>query len=227
MILPSLHFLRGGTKRQRRLYGVGLNAALLAINSPQFRYSVLDFSYTDANGLRFDNFKRSISVPWMEYAGTADMDFKELANNEVYKIIMSGWDAYHQEKDGDIDVEATLYYKRFTSTVGWTTRGSLATHSNTKFWTGTEREIIARIAGNIIHEYMHNLGFGHDRRRNPTRRYTVPYAIGIIVRNLVLESNIVDDAVNPEIEYDKVLICRRAWYYLWLRSVCRYESVGN
>ena len=42
----------------------------------------------------------------------------------------------------------------------------------------------ADIVGNVIHEYCHNIGFGHNVKNNPTRQYTVPYAIGYIAAKI-------------------------------------------
>lgn len=227
-LVADLHSLVGGTKKQRRLYQKGIDAAIKVLNSDQFKYAVLDFSYTDSNGLKYDNFKRNYSQPWMDYEYyKKEIASDSMSNQDIYDLIMSGWDQYTQEKDGDIDVSAKLYYKRFSKTKGYVNSGDPTIHTNVKFWQGkTDEEIIATIAGNVVHEYIHLMGFGHEHRNNSTRIYTVPYAIGNIVYNLVLESDLVDGILETEVEYDRVINCYRPWYFLFLREVCVYETVG-
>lgn len=226
-LITDLKALSGGTKRQQRLYRKALQAAVVAVNSDQFKYSVLDFSYTDSNGLKFDNFKRNHSYPWMQFSQQDETVNDNLSNQDIYDVLMSGWDMYSKEKDGDIDVETALYRNRFSSTVGYTYGNTLKTWSNTKFWIGDEKQIIAIIAANIIHEYMHNLGFGHAVKWNTTRDYTVPYAIGNMVYHLIMESEIFDHVIMEPIEYDRVQLCYRPWYFLWLKEVCTFKGVQS
>ena len=222
-VISQLHALTGGTKKQKRLYKKGLDCAIAVINSPRFLQDIEGFKYRDSNRKKHLNFKRNYSTPWMQYVGREERT--ELSNKDIYSIIMSGWDMYSKEKDGDIDTNAKLYHKRLSSAMGYSYSHSLDTYSNTAKWRGTEREIVAGVAGNIIHEYMHNLGFGHDYKWNPTREFTVPYAIGYIVRNLVLETDICDRILGVVIEYDRVEDCYWPWYYFGLKKVCRYVIV--
>jgi hypothetical protein len=45
-------------------------------------------------------------------------------------------------------------------------------------WSATD------VAGNLAHEWMHQLGFEHAWRHEPGREHTVPYAIGTLVERL-------------------------------------------
>ena len=44
---------------------------------------------------------------------------------------------------------------------------------------------IEDIAGNMVHEWVHKMGFGHASKNNSTRKYTVPYAVGYFVKEYV------------------------------------------
>jgi hypothetical protein len=74
---------------------------------------------------------------------------------EVYDLIMSGKDMYGNA-DGDLDIDITLYHRRWSRVVGYTFKGSLRTFFNRKFWRND-----AYVAGNILHEACHNCGFDH------------------------------------------------------------------
>jgi hypothetical protein len=41
-----------------------------------------------------------------------------------------------------------------------------------------------QVAGNLTHEWLHKLGFDHDVASTPARPYSVPYAVGYILRDL-------------------------------------------
>ncbi len=41
-----------------------------------------------------------------------------------------------------------------------------------------------KVTTNMVHEWCHKLGFKHDVQATPGRKYSVPYAVGYIVRDL-------------------------------------------
>lgn len=217
LLAAQLHNLTGGTKRTRELYKKGLDAALKVLNSEEFKQAVLDYSWTDTNGVVRKEFK-------LDQYSYVDKETRkkvtvDLDNQGVYDLIMSGWDKFSQEADKDLDVKATLYYKRWSNAIGYTYPSTFATWLNTKYMVGSETAIVALIAGNIVHEYMHNLGFDHAFNWNPTREHTVPYAIGYIVNRMV------KGTYRPgPIKYKRV--CRRSWRTLWITKKCRRVKIN-
>ena len=49
---------------------------------------------------------------------------------------------------------------------------------NSKFF---DQNNPAKVTENMMHEWLHKIGFKHDYERTLTRPYSVPYAIGYLV----------------------------------------------
>jgi len=103
-------------------------------------------------------------------------------NMDVYNMFMSGADKFNKSKDNDLDVYITMYYS-FGRAIGYTLPSTWFTWINRKFFSRFNH---ASIGGNVTHEYCHNLGFGHISAKDHD---SVPYAIGYIVRNMILEKD--------------------------------------
>lgn len=139
-------------------------------------------------------------------------------NLEIYQMIMSGADKLNKENDGDIDVQITMYYS-FNNTVGYTYPDTWFTWINRKFFTNYNE---ADVACNIMHEYMHNLGFGH---RKASDHNSVPYATGYLVEALIREDTGQQEPppVIQKPESGKKWVCERSWRTLWLKVICHWE----
>lgn len=198
----QLHALKGGTKKERQYYREGLAIAEKVLNSEEFKSNFLSFGYQPASEYSYQsNFKKP----------------KGMTKGEIYDLLMTGWDKFHKTKDGDFDVSVTLYKNRFSGTLGYKYANHFRSWINTKFFTGTHNQIVARIAGNIIHEYFHVIGFDHDFDWNSTREYTVPYAAGYMVRDLALmflANGATSSGGEQSDEYTQV--CVRYWFF-WTR----------
>ena len=139
---------------------------------------------------------------------------------QIYELFKSGKDKFNKESDNDIDVYITMYYS-WKKTIGYTYPSTWYTWINRKFFSRFDE---AEIAGNIIHEYFHNLGFGHLRASDHN---SVPYAVGYLVRQMVreiLEGTTPDNSPTPSTPGKKVLVCYRPWKYLKLRKVCYWKN---
>ena len=124
-------------------------------------------------------------------------------NIQIFKELFSGKDKFNTVSDHDVDVYATMYYS-FKRTVGYTYPDTWKTWINRKYFSNP-----ADIAGNIIHEYMHNLGYGHS---SPRQKMSVPYAAGDLVRDMINEMS------GSKNKSEKK--CKRLWYFLWLKKSC-------
>jgi hypothetical protein len=215
VLVAQIHKLTGGSYRQQLLYKLGVDAALQAINSIEFKTAVINYdSGMDQN---FKGFKSPVTTYVDAVSGRTINDY--LSNENIYDLIMSGWDKFNQTHEGDADLESHLHYKRWSNAIGHTYPSTFKTWLNTKFWTGTEKQIVALIAGNIVHEYMHNLGFGHAYKWNPTRDHSVPYAVGTIVRQIVDGSYVTGERNQFK------RICKRTWRTLWIKKTCKTVAV--
>lgn len=129
-----------------------------------------------------------------------------LSNQQILDRIYSGADNINTEPDGDIDVHVIMYYKS-NRTVGYTYPGTHKTWVNRRFY-GEVKDI----ANNLIHEYLHKVGFDHSSASEHT---SVPYAIGLIIEVLI----------DRELEVEpkqKIWVCYRSWRSLWLRQTCEW-----
>ena len=154
--------------------------------------------------LNSEEFKDAVLIyPFDQANGTT--------NKEIYDMIMSGADKFNTMEDGDIDVQIEMYYS-FGRAIGYTYPSTWFTWINRKFF---KRFDHSEIAGNVVHEYMHNLGFGH---RTAKDHDSVPYAIGYLVRDMVKGKEI----VIPDEIYTSAPRKKRSWKrflpWNWFRS---------
>lgn len=98
----------------------------------------------------------------------------------VYKKLLEGAETLQPEKDGEVDMEVEFYYAN-NSTVGYTYPNVKRIWVNTKFFDGYS---LSSVAANLIHEWLHKLGYGHDSSATSRRPYSVPYGVGSIMRTL-------------------------------------------
>ncbi len=104
-----------------------------------------------------------------------------MTNEEIYEKLMTGHEDLLPVNDQEIDLDMTLYYSN-NSTVGYTYPDTIKIWVNDKFFSGYS---LGQVAANAVHEWTHKVGFTHSFRNNASRPYSVPYAIGSIVREMV------------------------------------------
>lgn len=106
---------------------------------------------------------------------------KGLSNAQIYRKILAGVERLHPYNNNAMDVEIALYTDNQSQVVGFTNPRTRRIWMNTKYF---NRHSPAEVASHLTHEWLHKLGFDHERTRCKERRYSVPYAIGYIVRDL-------------------------------------------
>ena len=103
-----------------------------------------------------------------------------LTNAQIYQKILEGAEKLSPSKNNAMDITVKLYYQN-SSTVGYTTTSSKVINMNTKFF---NKYTSSEVAHNMMHEWMHKLGYSHTSYYTSSRIYSVPYAIGKIVNEL-------------------------------------------
>lgn len=103
-----------------------------------------------------------------------------LSNSQIYMKILEGMESYKKTKNNQMDLNIKVYYES-SSTVGYTTPSSSYINMNTKFLNSYTSTQVTR---NMVHEWLHKLGFTHAVYYSVSRDYSVPYAIGRIVESL-------------------------------------------
>lgn len=133
------------------------------IKTPEFRTKVLNHTYN----------------------GT-----KSFANNggdtnaQIYQTLLDGAETLRPDKNHSMDLQLELYTNNSNNVVGYTYPNVLKIWMNTKYFNQYEACEVAR---NLIHEWTHKLGYGHDSAVTAKRPYSVPYGVGTIMQNLACD----------------------------------------
>lgn len=138
-------------------------AALIkrVIASPEFKKRVLNHYY---------NGKRTF------------VDNDGLTNFQIYQKILAGREMMTGlGRNNTMDLEIELYTDLDSNTIGYTYPDVVRIYMNSKYF---NRFRPYQVADNMMHEWLHKLGFGHDVQASPERPHSVPYAVGYIVRDL-------------------------------------------
>ena len=149
-----------------RLKGLSAKDLLERIfNSDEFKKRVINFRYNGAS----------------QFANNKDM-----TNEEIYTHLMSGQEVLNGQIDFEMDISVTLYRSSWfgRKTIGYTYPNKPMIYSNTRFF---DHYSPSQVAGNWAHEWVHKMGFGHDKYSTAQRPYSVPYAIGYLIEEMAEE----------------------------------------
>ncbi len=103
-----------------------------------------------------------------------------LTNAQIYAKVLEAAEKLFPVKNNAMDMEVEMYTAS-TNVVGYTYSSSKRIWVNTKYF---NQYTAAGVAGNLMHEWLHKVGFGHDSSATARRPYSVPYAIGKMVRDI-------------------------------------------
>ena len=134
------------------------------IASEEFKASILNYQY---------NGKKQF------------IDNDGLSNAKIYKKIIEGAEKLSPKTDNEMDLELVLYSSNDT-VIGYTTPNQLKIWMNSKFFNQNNP---AKVTENMMHEWLHKLGFKHDYARTASRPFSVPYAVGYLVGRIAQKMN--------------------------------------
>lgn len=103
-----------------------------------------------------------------------------LSNAEIYQKIIEGSEKLNPGKDNTMDLTLVSYFES-QNTVGYTYPSVMKVWMNRKYLKKYSPE---RITTNMMHEWLHKVGFKHDAKKTPNRKYSVPYAVGYLVAKI-------------------------------------------
>lgn len=104
-----------------------------------------------------------------------------LSNAQIYQKILDASEKLTPGKDNTMDLELELYTDNSSNTVGYTYPSTIRVWMNNKYFS---KNTPALVTTNMMHEWLHKLGFKHAVSATSSRKYSVPYAIGYMVRDL-------------------------------------------
>jgi hypothetical protein len=110
----------------------------------------------------------------------AFIDNNGLTNAQVYKKILEASEKLNPGKNNTMDITVETYFTD-ANVIGYTMPSINKIYMNRKYFNNFTP---VQISSNMVHEWLHKLGFGHDYESTPTRPYSVPYAVGYIVKSL-------------------------------------------
>ena len=116
-----------------------------------------------------------------KYAGRSQFaDNKGKTNAQIYQTILDAAESLKPIKNNTMDLGVKMYSQQ-SSVVGYTNESITYINVNTKFFNTFGAN---EVAGNLFHEWLHKLGYDHDSTSTSRRPYSVPYAVGYMVRDI-------------------------------------------
>lgn len=155
----NVSYLTGFTSTDEEKYNEAVAIVKKVVATEAFRTQVLNHTYGGAKTYVQNN---------------------GLSNAQIYQAILDAAEKLTPAKNNTLDVGVKLYYEN-NSVVGYTSGSINYINVNTKFFDSYDAN---EVAGNLFHEWLHKLGYGHDSAATARRPYSVPYAIGYMIRNL-------------------------------------------
>lgn len=101
------------------------------------------------------------------------------SNEEIYQLIMEGRETLQQNSPGEMNLYLKLYTNWFSRVIGYTTPSVNTINMNWKYF---RYYTPGDVAGNLMHEWLHKLGFDH---RSASEHDSVPYAVGYLVEDMI------------------------------------------
>lgn len=130
------------------------------IASPEFKNAVINHTYNGKKGY---------------------VDSNGLSNEQIYQKILDGAEEMgNTSKNNTLDVELELYFQA-TTTIGYTYPDTTRIWMNKKYF---DKYTPVNVSGNLMHEWLHKLGFGHAMTYSQSRDSSVPYAIGYMMERM-------------------------------------------
>jgi hypothetical protein len=145
-------------KEQKVLDALDLIRQVIA--SPEFRKKVLNHGYQGRKRFQYN---------------------MGMTNQQIYYKILEGAEKLTPYKNNQMDLKLEFYSDYESNVVGYTLPQTTKVWINNKYFF---KNSTAKVAGNLMHEWLHKLGFHHDREKSTHRKYSVPYGVGTIVKDL-------------------------------------------
>lgn len=112
------------------------------------------------------------------------VDNAGLTNKQIYERILEASEKMtNLGNNNTMDLELELYTDNSSSTIGYTYPNIVRVYMNRKYF---DKFRAHQVADNMMHEWLHKIGFNHEVKATPSRKHSVPYAVGYIVKAMAL-----------------------------------------
>jgi hypothetical protein len=105
-----------------------------------------------------------------------------LTNAQIYKRLLEGAEMLSPAKNNTMDLKLESY-EESNIVIGYTMPSIKTIYMNKKYLDLSNFHP-NKVAMNLMHEWLHKLGFKHAQKNSASRPHSVPYAIGYIMRDL-------------------------------------------
>lgn len=156
-VVPGELYFPNGVQRQK--LDEALRVIEAVVNSSEFKEKVIAYVGTDGKRQYTSN--------------------NNLSNEEIYEKLMAGSELLSSDSLGEMNFDLTWYNRFWSKVIAHTSPGrSNWINVNWKFYKNFDVE---DMASNVLHEWIHLMGFYHDSARDHD---SVPYAVGYIMGDL-------------------------------------------
>lgn len=131
------------------------------VASPEFKNAVLNHKYKGKK--RF-------------------VDNSGKSNAEIYKSILEGSEVLTPGNDNTMNLNLESYFVK-ANVIGYT-KPSIPTVFLNRKYLNKKSFSVNQVAMNLMHEWLHKLGYKHAFKATSERKYSVPYGVGYIMRSL-------------------------------------------
>jgi len=189
------------SKDYRNLITEACQILIEIINTDEFKHIIRNYNW---------HHRRRGIIHGFNHTNTSRSEIlsKLLSGNDEF--IDEYEDDHNQINDKDIDIWIIPYHGR-KKVIGKTNPNTYKTWLNLNYWNtrivqNKINPILTRIeiAENILHEYCHNLGFGHkgNKRNKHYNIHSVPYALGTEFNKIAIEKYKDNKAIAKMCELD-------------------------
>ena len=145
-------------------------------NSKNFQEKILNYAWRENTYKGFWRWKKISS--YRVYRAFSNNEGR--SNKEVFNHLIKGKENLSDKENSQMDITVKIDRRNKRSVLGYTYPNSVAQYIYTLFF---KNGSVEEIAGNMVHEWVHKMGYKHGKYYSTSRQNSVPYGVGYLVRD--------------------------------------------